>query len=89
MNRQQRFASNIEWLSHKKFESKLRYSTTFVLAAVVLAMDKSHCKVNWDRWFKYFVEIYPELLNGDDPTPFIKKAEDIIGGGIEIEFDWK
>ena len=65
----------------------LELSTTFVLAAVVLAMDRAHCKVNWDKWFNYFAEIYPELLQADSPIPYIRQAEEIIGGEIEIHFE--
>ena len=62
----------------------LELSTTFTLAAVVLAMDKAHVKVNYDKWFAYFAEIYPELIK--DPVPCIKQAEEIIGGDIEIHW---
>lgn len=64
----------------------LELSTTFVLAAVVLAMDKAHCKVNWDKWFSNFAKIYPELLQSDDPVSYIKRAEDIVGAEIEIHW---
>lgn len=64
----------------------LELSTTFVLAAVVLAMDKAHCKVNWDKWFNNFAEIYPQLLQAESPIPYIRKAEEIAGAEIEIHW---
>lgn len=64
----------------------LELSTTFTLAAMILAMDKAHVKVNYDKWFQYFAEIYPELLQSDDPVGYIKRAEDIVGAEIEIHW---
>ena len=64
----------------------LELSTTFVLAAVVLAMDKAHCKVNWDKWFNNFAEIYPQLLQAESPIPYIRQAEEIAGAEIEIHW---
>ena len=71
-------------LARQEFDRKLELSTTFVLAGVILAMDKAHVKVNYDKWFAYFAEIYPELIK--DPVPCIKQAEEIIGGDIEIHW---
>ena len=66
--------------------TNLELSTTFVLAAVILAMDKAHCKVNYDKWFGNFAEIYPQLLQAESPIPYIKKAEEIAGAEIEIHW---
>ena len=70
--------------AREEFNRQLEMSTTFVLAAVVLAMDRAHCKVNWDKWFQYFTEIYPELIHSNQPMDYVHKACDIIGGDIEI-----
>lgn len=86
MNRKQRQVEFFRQMAIQATNRNLELSTTFVLAAVVLAMDKAHCKVNWDRWFNNFATIYPELLQADSPIPYIKQAEDIIGGEIEIHW---
>ena len=85
MNRKNRAFAVAERMASVAFNQKLELSTTFVLAGVVLAMDRAHCKVNYDKWFQYFAEIYPELIK--DPLPYIRQAEEIIGGEIEIHFE--
>lgn len=84
MNRKQRFMEACSAAASRAFNEKLELSTTFTVAAVILAMDSAHCKVNYDKWFSNFAEIYPQVL--EDPKGMIKKAEEIIGG--EIEFHW-
>jgi len=86
LNRKQRQVELFRQMAIQASNRNLELSTTFTLAAVVLAMDKAHCKVNWDKWFANFAEIYPELLQADSPIPYIRKAEDIIGGDIEIHW---
>lgn len=84
VNRKQRMIAAYRSIASKAFDAQLEYSTTYVLAALVLAMDKAHAKVNHEKWFNAFAEIYPELLK--DPLPYIKKAEDIAGMDIEIHW---
>ena len=79
-----KLAGAIDYIVQKKLDQYLECSTTFTLAAVVLAMDKAHCKVNYDKWFKHFAESYPELLK--DPLPHIKKAEEIADAEFEIHW---
>lgn len=84
MNRKQRMIAAYRAIASKAVDAKLEYSTTYVLAALVIAMDKAHAKVNHDKWFQAFAEIYPELLK--DPMPYIKRAEEIAGMDIEIHW---
>lgn len=84
MNRKQRMISAYRAIASKAFDAKLEYSTTYVLAALVIAMDKAHAKVNHEKWFKAFAEVYPELLK--DPLPYVKQAEEIAGMDIEIHW---
>ena len=84
MNRKQRMTEVFHQMAVKATNRNLELSTTFTLAAVILAMDQAHCKVNYDKWFNNFAVIYPELLQ--DPLPYIQKAEAIIGGEIEIHW---
>ena len=84
MNRKQRQVELFRQMAIHASNRNLELSTTFTLAAVVLAMDKAHAKVNHEKWFNAFAEIYPELLK--DPLPYIKKAEDIAGMDIEIHW---
>ena len=86
MNRKQRQVELFRRMAVEATNRNLEMSTTFVLAGVILAMDKAHCKVNYDKWFQYFAEIYPELLQSDDPVWYIKRAEDIVGAEIEIHW---
>lgn len=86
MNRKQRQVEIFRRMAVEATNRNLELSTTFVLAAVVLAMDKAHCKVNWDKWFKNFAEIYPQLLQAESPIPYIRQAEDIVGAEIEIHW---
>lgn len=85
MNRKQRQIAAYRMMAERAMSEHLEISTTFVLAAVILAMDRAHCKVNYDKWFRYFAEIYPELLN--DPVPHVKEAEKIIDADIEIHWE--
>ena len=86
MNRKQRQVEIFRRMAVEATNRNLELSTTFVLAAVVLAMDKAHCKVNWDKWFNNFAEIYPQLLQAESPIPYIRKAEEIAGAEIEIHW---
>ena len=79
-----KLAGAIDYIVQKKLDQYLECSTTFTLAAVILAMDKAHCKVNYDKWFKHFAEIYPELLKS--PVEYIKKAEEIADAEFEIHW---
>ena len=84
MNRKQRMIAAYRAIASKAFDANLEYSTTYVLAALVIAMDKAHAKVNHDKWFQAFAEIYPELQK--DPLPYIKRAEEIAGMDIDIHW---
>lgn len=84
MNRKQRMVASYRAIASKALDAQLEYSTTWVIAAMVLAMEKAHAKVNHDKWFQAFAEIYPELLK--DPMPYIKRAEEIAGMDIEIHW---
>ena len=84
MNRRQRMVASYRAIASKALDAQLEYSTTCVIAAMVLAMEKAHAKVNHDKWFQAFAEIYPELLK--DPMPYIKRAEEIAGMDIEIHW---
>ena len=86
MNRKNRAFAVAERMASVAFNQKLEMSTTYTLAAMILAMDKAHVKVNYDKWFQYFAEIYPERLQSDNPVSYIKKAEDIVGAEIEIHW---
>ena len=68
-----------------EFFDRLEMSTVWVLAAVIIAMEDSHCKVKYENWYKRFAEIYPELIK--DPQPYIDKAEAIVGEPIEIHWE--
>lgn len=85
MNRKQKLMQAYRKLAEKAVDAHMEYKTTFIYTASVLALKKAHAKVNWDNYFRYFEQIYPEVL--DKPDEKIKEAEDILGG--EVEFQWK
>lgn len=89
MNRKQRlYAAHQQVASRfaaEEFNRRLEISTTWTLAGVILAMDAAHCKVNYDKWFDKFAEIYPELIK--DPEPYVKQAEQIADADIEIHWE--
>ena len=76
-----------EMIAKKEFNRRLEMSTTWVLASVVLAMDRAHCKVNWEKWFDYFRFIYSELISSDNPSEYVKQAGEIVDADIEIHFE--
>lgn len=84
MNRKQRMVAAIRAMASQEFSRNLEWSTTYCVAAMVLAMDAAHCKVNWDKWFKAFSELYPQVLA--DPMPYIKQAEEVAD--LDIEIHW-
>lgn len=86
MNRKQRQVELFRRMAVEATNKNLELSTTFVLASVIIAMERAHVKVNYDKWFNHFALVYPELLQSDDPVAYIKQAEDIIGGEIEIHW---
>ena len=86
MNRKQRQVEMFRQMAIQASNRNLELSTTFTIASVILAMDEAHCKINYDKWFDNFARIYPELLQAESPIPYIRKAEEIIGGEIEIHW---
>ena len=87
MNSKQRQVEIFRRMAAHASNTNLEWSTTFTLAAVILAMDEAHCKVNYDKWFNNFARIYPQLLQAESPIPYIRQAEEIIGGEIEIHWE--
>ena len=89
MNRKQRLMDAYRKLAEKAVDAHMEYKMTFIYAASVLALRKAHAKVNWDKYFQYFQEIYQEVL--DDPDNKVKEAEQIMGGKLEFQMprDWE
>ena len=71
-------------IASQEFNRKLEISTTYCVAAMIIAMDKAHAKVNYDKWFESFAEIYPEVCS--EPHAYIRQAEEIAGVEIDIGF---
>ena len=89
MNRKQRIYAAHQAIASRfaaeEFNRRLEISTTWVLAGMILAMDQAHCKVNYEKWFGRFAEIYPEILK--DPEPYVRQAEKIADADIEIHWE--
>lgn len=84
MNRKQRMIESYRVMASKAMDAQLEYSTVFTFAGCVLALEKAHAKLNYDKFFEAFAELYPEVIK--DPNNKVKEAEAILGG--EIEFHW-
>lgn len=89
MNRKQRLMSTYRKLAEKAVDAHMEYKLTFLYTASVLALQKAHAKVNWEKYFRYFQEIYQEVLN--DPDNKVKEAEQIMGGKLEFQMprEWE
>ena len=82
MNRRQRMMDTYRKMAEKAVDAHMEYKLTFIYTASVLALNKAHAKVNWDNYFRYFQEIYQEVLH--DPDNKVKEAEQILGGKLEF-----
>ena len=82
MNRRQRMMDAYRKIADKAVDAHMEYKLTFIYTASVLALNKAHAKVNWDNYFRYFQEIYQEVLH--DPDNKVKEAEQILGGKLEF-----
>ena len=82
MNRRQRMMDAYRKMAEKAVDAHMEYKLTFIYTASVLALNKAHAKVNWDNYFRYFQEIYQEVLR--DPDSRAKEAEEILGGKLEF-----
>ena len=82
MNRRQRMMDAYRKMAEKAVDAHMEYKLTFIYTASVLALHKAHAKVNWDNYFRYFQEIYQEVLH--DPDNKVKEAEQILGGKLEF-----
>ena len=76
-----------EMIAKKEFNRRLEVSTTWVLASMILAMDKVHAKINYDKWFDAFKAIYSELIASDTPSAYVQQAGEIVDADIEIHFE--
>lgn len=82
MNRRQRMMDTYRKMAEKAVDAHMEYKLTFIYTASVLALNKAHAKVNWDNYFRYFQEIYQEVLH--DPDNKVKEAEQVLGGKLEF-----
>ena len=82
MNRRQRMMDTYRKMAEKAVDAHMEYKLTFIYTASVLALNKAHAKVNCDNYFRYFQEIYQEVLH--DPDNKVKEAEQILGGKLEF-----
>lgn len=82
MNRRQRMMDAYRKMAEKAVDAHMEYKLTFIYTASVLALNKAHAKINWDNYFRYFQEIYQEVLH--DPDNKVKEAEQILGGKLEF-----
>ena len=84
MNRKQRLAEAHRKLASRAFNEQLELSTTFTVAAMILALSEMNVEVDYDRWIEAFQKIYQAVLIS--PVEYMKKAEDAAGGAIEFHF---
>ena len=84
MNRRQRMVEAHRKLASRAFNEQLELSTTFTVAAMILALSELKVEVDYDEWIEAFERIYQSTLM--DPLSYIKKAEEVAGGAIEFHF---
>lgn len=84
MNRKQRLIESHRRMASKAFNEQLELSTTFTVAAMILALSGMNVEVDYDEWIAAFERIYQETLI--DPSKYIKLAEEAAGGAIEFHF---
>ena len=84
MNRRQRMVEAHRKLASRAFNEQLELSTTFTVAAMILALKELKVEVDYDKWIEAFERIYQSTLM--DPLSYIKKAEEVAGGAIEFHF---
>lgn len=84
MNRRQRMAEAHRKLASKAFNEQLELSTTFTVAAMIIALKELNVELDYDRWVEVFEKVYQGVLI--DPLTYIKKAEEVAGGAIEFHF---
>lgn len=84
MNRKQRLAEAHRKLASQAFNQQLELSTTFTVAAMILALKELNVTVDYDKWIEAFEKIYQSTLM--DPLSYMKKAEEVAGGAIEFHF---
>ena len=84
MNRKQRLAEAHRKLASRAFNEQLELSTTFTVAAMILALSEMNVEVDYDKWIDAFQKIYQSVLL--DPMKYMKLAEDAAGGAIEFHF---
>ena len=71
-------------MASKAFNEQLELSTTFTVAAMILALSEMNVEVDYDKWIEAFERIYQSTLM--DPLSYMKKAEEVAGGAIEFHF---
>ena len=84
MNRRQRMVEAHRKLASRAFNEQLELSTTFTVAAMILALKELNVTVDYDKWIEAFERIYQSTLM--DPLSYMKKAEEVAGGAIEFHF---
>lgn len=84
MNRKQRIAEAHRKLASRAFNEQLELSTTFTVAAMILALSEMNVEVDYDKWIGVFEKVYQGVLI--DPLTYLKKAEEVAGGAIEFHF---
>ena len=84
MNRRQRMVEAHRKLASRAFNEQLELSTTFTVAAMILALKELKVEVDYDKWIEAFERIYQSTLM--DPLSYMKKAEEVAGGAIEFHF---
>ena len=84
MNRKQRMAEAHRKLASRAFNEQLELSTTFTVAAMILALNELNVELDYDRWIDVFEKVYQGVLI--DPLTYLKKAEEAAGGAIEFHF---
>ena len=85
MNRKQKLMSAYRAIAEKAVDAHMEYKTSFMLSAVIIALDDMHIELDHERFLQLFAHAYKDVLK--EPDKMMMKAEDIAGISLEIHWE--
>jgi hypothetical protein len=72
-------------IAEKAVDAHLEYKTSFILSAVIIALDDMDFDLDYEQFLQLFAESYKAVLN--EPDKMMNKAENIAGVSLEIHWE--
>jgi hypothetical protein len=85
MNRKQKLMAAYRAIAEKAVDAHLEYKTSFILSAVIIALDDMDFDLDYEKFLQLFAESYKAVLK--EPDKMMNKAEDIAGVSLEIHWE--